>query len=276
VKPLLRNALQRLHLYKAALRLHDAVKWSRGYEIVLGLTAPRSMNARRAELRLFGNLVPVGALCFDIGANIGDKTSIFRSHGCSVVAVEPVARNLEILRTRFGRDRNITVVDTAVSDYVGSATLSVVDANTAFSTFNDKWVQALADPEHNRWGLTVESRPVDVETTTLDMLIERFGRPYYIKIDVEGHELRVLRGLSQRISLVSFEANLPEFVEETRSCVARLIALDAAATFNYATERQDRLELVEWMNASAFEHHIAQSTLRFMEIYCRSHVDDAN
>ena len=161
-----------------------------------------------------------------------------------------------------------------MSDQVGAATLAVVDSNTAFSTFNDKWVQALADPEQNRWGLTVEARPVDVETTTLDILIERFGQPAYIKIDVEGHELSVLLGLSRRISLVSFEANLPEFLEETKSCVATLGALDAAAMFNYATERQDRLELTEWIDTEAFEHHLAQSPNRFMEIYCRSRIDD--
>jgi hypothetical protein len=131
-------------------------------------------------------------------------------------------------------------------------------------------VQALADPEQNRWGLTVEARPVDVDMTTLDLLIERFGRPDYIKIDVEGHELNVLRGLSRPIPLVSFEANLPEFLEDTTSCVATLTTLDGAVTFNYATERQDRLELAEWLDASDFGHHLAQSPNRFMEIYCRS------
>ena len=41
-------------------------------------------------------------------------------------------------------------------------------------------------------------------------------------------------------------------------------------TFNYATERQDRLELAEWLDASDIGQHLAQSPNRFMEIYCRS------
>ena len=270
MKSKLRSVLRRLHLYRLALRLRDRLKWSRVYQFIAAAAPSRRAAARRSETELCASLVPRGALCFDIGANIGDKTSIYRSNGCRVVAIEPVARNVEVLRTRFGRDPHVTVVENAVSDHVGIATLAVVDENTAFSTFNTKWVDALADPEQNRWGVTVAARPVEVETTTLDLLIERFGRPEYVKIDVEGHELSVLKGLSKSIPLVSFEANLPEFLDETMSCVAALAALAPAATFNYATEQQDRLELATWLDAQAFERHVSASPNRFMEIYGRS------
>ena len=90
--------------------------------------------------------------------------------------------------------------------------------------------------------------------------------------DRDQPELHVLRGLSRSVPLVSFEANLPEFLEETKSCVATLAIRDSSVMFNYVTEEQDRLELAEWLDASDFARHLAQSQNRFMEIYCRSHL----
>ena len=45
---------------------------------------------------------------------------------------------------------------------------------------------------------------MDVEVTTLDVEIAKYGLPRYCKIDVEGHEEAVLRGLSTPIPVVSF------------------------------------------------------------------------
>jgi hypothetical protein len=47
----------------------------------------------------------------------------------------------------------------------------------------------------------------EVSVTTLDTVIQKHGVPDYIKIDVEGFELEVLRGLSRPISLVSLETS---------------------------------------------------------------------
>ena len=53
-------------------------------------------------------------------------------------------------------------------------------------------------PEHE----IVEIR---VPCTTLDCLIEEYGRPDYIKLDIEGAELDALAGLSSRVDLISLE-----------------------------------------------------------------------
>ena len=42
--------------------------------------------------------------------------------------------------------------------------------------------------------------PVVCEVTTADQLAERFGKPHLIKIDVEGHEVSVLRGAQQLLT----------------------------------------------------------------------------
>jgi hypothetical protein len=62
-----------------------------------------------------------------------------------------------------------------------------------------------------------------VPVVTLDAAIKTFGRPFYCKIDVEGWELEVLKGLTQPIPLISFEFHLKETgVIQTLSCLERL------------------------------------------------------
>jgi len=47
-----------------------------------------------------------------------------------------------------------------------------------------------------------------VPIKTLDQLIATYGRPKYIKIDVEGYELPVIGGMHAKIDLISFEYHL--------------------------------------------------------------------
>jgi hypothetical protein len=69
---------------------------------------------------------------------------------------------------------------------------------------------------------------IDVKVTTLDRLIDTFGMPDFIKIDVEGFELSVLRGLSRTPRFLSFEFNA-ETTESTLACIDRFRGF----TFNY-------------------------------------------
>ena len=271
MKTMVRELTRKIHIYEPLRRVSDGFKWSKTYEYFHDAMHPKSKRAKRGELALFRSLVPAGATCFDIGANIGGKASIYLEHHCRVIALEPVPRNVEILRMRFGRNPCITLVNMAVSDSVGQATLNVIEDNTSFSSFSKSWAESLQTAASNRWGIVMNPpTALVVQTTTLDLLIAQYGAPYYIKVDVEGHELSVLRGLTQRVPLLSFEANLPEFQQETHDCVAALLEIDPSARFNYATEWQDRWQLPEWQSGPAFQRLLATTPLRFMEIYCRS------
>jgi hypothetical protein len=65
---------------------------------------------------------------------------------------------------------------------------------------------------------------VEVEVTTLDRLIAEHGKPKFIKIDVEGFELQVVKGLSQPIEIISLEYT-PELTSNLKSAIEHLETL---------------------------------------------------
>jgi FkbM family methyltransferase len=253
--------------------IYDLIRWSRTYVYFYELVNAEHRKFQKNELNFFKEIVPENSLCFDIGANIGDKTCIFLRQKCKIICVEPVKKNIEILQRRYKHSTNAVIIQGAVSDHIGREEVYITEDVLALSTFSKKWLNILNDKNMNRWGTTVKSSFSDiVETTTLDSLIKGFGSPYYIKIDVEGYEVKVIRGLTQKIPLLSFEANLPEFLEETQSCISHLSSIDINAKFNYTSDRFC-FENKDWLDFNDFIYFLNNQELRYMEIFCKMPVD---
>jgi len=199
---------------------------------------------QRRMRRLYSQFVGPGDLAFDIGAHAGNRVRALSAIGCRVVALEPQPDFARLLRTIFARSPRVEVVEAAVSDAVGRMALSVSERTPTVTTLAAAWRDARGrDPgfAHVRW-----DRRVEVETTTLDALIARFGPPAFVKIDVEGAEPAVLGGLSQPVPALSFEY-LPGALDGAESCVARLNAL-GAYRFNWSPGESFRLAADRWLD----------------------------
>ena len=177
---------------------------------------------RRALRRLYGQFLGPGDLAFDVGAHVGDRTRCFAGLGARVVAVEPQPDLAARLRRRFAGEPKVAVVDAALGARPGRATLFLSRRTPTVTTLSARWierVQGSAGFERVAW----EDRH-EVAVTTLDELIARHGRPRFCKIDVEGFEAEVLRGLSQPIPALSFEY-VPVAREVARGAAGLLAAL---------------------------------------------------
>ncbi|HUM72369.1 MAG TPA: FkbM family methyltransferase, partial [Chloroflexota bacterium] len=108
---------------------------------------------------------------------------------------------------------------------------------------------------------------VNVPVTTLDALMAQYGRPAFCKIDVEGYELEVLRGLSQPIPGLSFEY-IPAAMEIATACVARLAEL-GPYEFNYAPGESHRLQSAHWLSAAEMLSILAQIKEGSGDVYGR-------
>lgn len=262
-------------MFKSALKRlgwYDSLKTSFVYDLYLHVARPELIKERREEVQFYKSVLTgltPGARIFDVGANEGNKAEVFRRLGASVVCVDPDRRNVNRLRRRFKGKGDVTIVDRAVSRQVGRVTFNVFEEGSPFNTLSTKWVETLGDADKSRFDAQMKKTTTyEVETTTLDELLDTYGEAFFIKVDVEGHEAEVLAGLSRKVKFLSFELNLPEFKEEGLACVKHLTAIDPAVMFNYAVT-ESKLEVAQWQSAKDFAQWLGSTPLRCMDVYAR-------
>lgn len=178
-----------------------------------------------------------GDLVFDVGAHTGGKAAAFLADGARVVCVEPQPRCVAALRERFSGSPRLAIEPVGLGANEGTLVLSICSRSDVLSTFTENW-------KHGRFAEFAWDEQVEVPISTLDRLIARHGVPRFCKIDVEGFELEVLRGLSQPIPYVSIEYAI-EFRAATEACVHRLESL-GFQRFNVSVADSGLLSFPEW------------------------------
>lgn len=129
----------------------------------------------------------VRPVCWDIGANSGAHTLFLSTFAAHVYAFEPVASTRALLERNIARNRlhNVTVLPVALGE-ADSASIIRVPAGPTLDG-RASLLPEVAEPD---W------RSEKVRVVAGDALIAQgLASPDIVKIDVEGFELYVLRGL---------------------------------------------------------------------------------
>jgi len=205
--------------------MFDTIRAARG--VIRSLRVYYGDRQRRSALdRHYARFVARDDLVFDIGSHVGDRVAAFRRLGARVIAVEPQPALAMTLRLLYGRDRTVTLVESAVGREPGAIALKLNLDNPTVSTASEAFIAAAHGApgwEGQHW-----TRSVEVPVTTLDALIARHGAPRFIKIDVEGYEAEVLAGLSTPVPALSFEFTTIQR-DVACACVARCAAIGYGA-----------------------------------------------
>jgi len=207
--------------------------------------------------RFYRSFVGDGELAFDIGAHVGNRVAALRSLGARVIAVEPQPSCVALLRRLFATDPGVALVDAACGAEPSTSRLRVSSAHPTLSTLSTEWTESI--DEHFRESGVHWDREVEVTTTTVDALIDQFGEPAFIKIDVEGFEPEVLAGLSRPVRAISVEF-LPAAIESAIESLRRIEAL-GTYHYNYSMVETMRYASSSWLNAAELE-----SILRAMPV----------
>lgn len=166
---------------------------------------------------------------FDIGTNRGEYTLNYlgKNPDSNVVCVEPNPKLYERLKSTL--PEKVSILNLALSENEGQIefyecieddTVSTVSKvfleQSCFSTSSKIMANGKMFKDHYNY-----RDPITVKTTTLDKIIETYGNPELIKIDVEGHELEVLKGLTKKSGKITFEWH-ETFKDRIIECVRHL------------------------------------------------------
>ena len=151
---------------------------------------------------LYKDIVKPGMLVYDVGANMGHYTSAFLKLGAEVICVEPQSGCFKILKTRYKNDKRVQLLHCALDSEEGEKKIHISNMST-ISSMSEEWINAVKTSK--RFPGAEWEKEVRVKTNTLESLMAAYGRPDFIKIDVEGYELNVLKGLKSKVPLISIE-----------------------------------------------------------------------
>ena len=220
-------------------------------------------------------LTSAGDVYFDVGANYGNRIAPLMGMGIKVIAVEPQEKCIRFLKAKYGD--KITIVPKGLGASEGVETLYISNAHT-ISSFSKDWIKATQ--ESGRFSQYNWNKEQKIEMTTLDVLVDIYGRPKFIKIDVEGFEYEVLKGLSSPVAAVSFEYTVPEKLQSVSDCINRIVEISngSSVEFNYSIGESMEWALSEWLSPRAMEEEIGRDEFiatKFGDIYARTLISDA-
>ena len=204
-------------------------------------------------------------LIFDVGANMGRKSFIFVKLTKQVIAFEPSEKLFLFLKSRFQQE-NVLIFNCALGNRVSTSDLFIVEGNEAYNSLNKKHIQSTATKRGVATKDNVKLTKVKVDI--LENFIQKYGKPKYIKIDVEGHEYEVLKGLKTPVPLLSFEANLPEFRSEAIDAISYLRTISYNKySFNFTEEFSWIFK--DFVSANEAVNFLTGTSLSYLEIYVR-------
>jgi len=112
-------------------------------------------------------------------------------------------------------------------------------------------------------------KTVQVPLSTLDQLIQEYGLPQFCKIDVEGYETEVLKGLSQPIPYLSFEYN-DRLKNKALECL-EILSKFPNLSYNFSPYESMQLSLDTWKNQANFYQYLQDLSSNILtgDIYVR-------
>jgi FkbM family methyltransferase len=222
---------------------------------------------RENRIKFYSDFIKENDICFDVGANIGNRVYPLLQLNARVVAVEPQKSCYEELIRKFGN--KISLVTKGLGEKEESKEFFISNAST-LSTFSKDYIDSVKE---GRFADYEWNKSETVEITTLDNLIKEFGQPKFIKIDVEGYELEVLKGLNSPVYMISFEYCVPEQLKKVYDCLNRIKTIDNNIECNYSVGESMAFKLDNWISYESMVQHIGSQEFEstdFGDVYIRN------
>lgn len=204
------------------------------------------------------------SLVFDVGANYGNRSKVFRKLGAQVIAFEPQEKCYDYLVSYFWGDSKIKIEKCALGEK-SYETSMLISNHSVLSTLSKEFVEKTQVSGRFIDRTWVGSQAVKVKT--LDEFIMKHGTPCFIKIDVEGFEHEVIKGLNHPIPAISLEYARENFA----NLLGALRKISKLGDYKYQFSPQESLILSNhnWKNFDQISEELDNySGLEWGDVYC--------
>jgi FkbM family methyltransferase len=133
------------------------------------------MRSKRGRKTLLEKLI------YDVGMNDGNDTAYYLHRGFSVVAIEADPVLAEQASLRFPREiaeGRLKIMNVAISENAGVLPFWICETKSGWNSFDRSIASRDGCPHHQ----------IEVQCSRLDSILANEGVPYYLKIDIEGHD----------------------------------------------------------------------------------------
>ena len=127
---------------------------------------------------------------FDIGMHNGTDTEFYLKKGFNVVAVEANPALLEVCHEKFGeyiKSGQLVIIGKAIAGHEGDVSFYVFPNKDDWGGLHESWNTSMI-PDNEK---------ITVPSMTFDSILEEYGIPYYLKIDIEGSDILCLKALAK-------------------------------------------------------------------------------
>lgn len=137
------------------------------------------------ELKLISSIIKPGFNILDIGANIGFYTKVFSEltgPKGSVHAFEPDITNFKYLQSNLQKNKNVTLVNKAVSDKTEPLKI---------------YLSKMLNVDHRTYPVDDYSHIMEIDATSIDdyLALNNIKQIDFIKMDIQGFEMSALKGM---------------------------------------------------------------------------------
>jgi FkbM family methyltransferase len=180
-------------------------------------------------------------ILFDIGANRGLYTDSNAKKYDKFILVEANKHLCNFLKNNYINNPNIIIEQKIVSS--DKNTVFYISNVDVISSCDSEWINNSRFSNKSCYNF---NKTTDNESITIDELVEKYGIPEYIKIDVEGYELNVLKSMTKKYCPIGFE-----WAEEKKDEL--LLSLEYVKSLGYekfCLQKEDKYDFVpeKWLD----------------------------
>jgi FkbM family methyltransferase len=134
----------------------------------------------------------------------GEDTEFYLSRGYRVIGIEANPALVASLHEKFAKEEKsgqLIIVDKAIANQTGRVRFVIYPGALSWGSMSAKFNERNAALGH-------ASQEVEVEAVPFDDVLQKFGIPYYLKVDIEGLDMLCIEALhrfTERPRYVSLE-----------------------------------------------------------------------